>query len=371
MTKNITILNLPVEKYYNKNNILQVLRKLKQEYYLNELDPTVTFENLDTLIQCSDLIIISGKEVFQYYGEGLIAKIISYYNSGGNIIYEVDPNITEEQNEFLSRFEMSYKGIRLRLRNSYDVPFAMSRHSFRDRYLFKEIDQIILTQPNHIEYWGESAPILISNGSFLSIDAKTDLKSEFPNNEITPIVFKENKNEGLFICVNGFVNINYFSTNEDNDNNLKFLCNLYEMILNKKSRYEIAYTEYRKIEQNLISIVISELKRKNGENWKEMIPIKILENISEKKPQIKKIEEALDFIQLKKIVEYNWSSFQRIFDGNNNLGKKKSLSWMDWVNEKRKDLAHPLKDIKNKGITYDIITELRVISIMLKDKINL
>ena len=69
-------------------------------------------------------------------------------------MYEINPNVTEKQNFSLNSVEMKFTGTRLRTRFSYDIPFAMSEQSFRDRFLYKGMDQIILTQPNHIDFQG-------------------------------------------------------------------------------------------------------------------------------------------------------------------------------------------------------------------------
>jgi hypothetical protein len=362
MKKKITIFNLPVEKYYNMDNLVYVLNKLSYKYIIYELDSTITTENLYAIIQYSDVIIIPGQKVFNYFGDGLMEKIISYYESGGTILYEVDSNVTEKQNLFLNAFEMKFTGIRLRTRLNYDIPFAMSDHSFRDRYLYKGIDQIILTQPNHIEYWGNSEPILRSNGNFLSIDSRTDLAIDFENRLITPIVFQENKNEGLFIGINGYIKIIDMINIVDKSNNTKFLCNLYEMIFRKKSRYENAYSEYRLIEKLLLSLVKLKLKINNANDWTEYIPIKVYDEINRSGREIDNIENALNFIQLKKIIAHNWNLFQEVFDNGN---KSKSLSWIDYVNEKRKDIAHPVKDINDHSITYEVVDKLKEIRKML------
>lgn len=238
MKKTVTILNLPVETYYYKNDLITVFNEIQLDYSMNELDTSISLETLNKLIASSDLLIIPGLNVFRYYGESLLPNAIAYYNSGGNIIYYVDPNVTAIQNDFLKYFEMGYEGIRLRTGGSYNVPFAHTTHSFRDNYLYKAIDQIIVTQPNHITYWGNTRPLLVSNGNFLSIDGKSDTNSTFPGEHITPIAIRENKNEGKFLAINGFIKIKDDSFDiDDNKRNLKFLGNLYTMIFDKKSRY--------------------------------------------------------------------------------------------------------------------------------------
>ena len=368
MEKTITILNLPIEPYYGIANLKYILNELEYDCNIYELDTTVTHENLYARLQFSDLVIINGQEVFNYFGDGLMEKIILFYNSGGSILYEVNPNVTDIQNLFLNSFEMKHTGIKLRTRLSYDIPFAMSEHSFRDRYLYKGIDQIILTQPNHIDFWGNSEPILKSNGNFLSINAATDLLTDFENKLITPIVFHENNNEGLFICINGYVKTHELINLIDRSNNIKFLCNLFELILNKKSRYQKAYSEYRLIEKLLLSIVKNKLPINNSNDWFVYIPDNVLEEIKRNRSDISNIEEALNFIQLKKIIIHNWNLFKEIFD-NGNESKKKSLSWIDYVNEKRKDIAHPVKDVNDHSITFEVINKLKEIRQMLT-KIN-
>jgi len=368
MSKTITILNLPIEKYYNLINLEIILDNTKEKYKLIQLDVTIELEKVFEIITYSDLLIINGPNVFGYYGLKIIEKINEYYNSGGIIIYEIHPNKSELQDTFLNYYQMKSSDIRLRSQTNYVIQIAKTSHSFRDRYLSKDIDNIMITQPNHIEYWGTTEPILMCNGGFLAVDSKTDLIVNTPTNSITPIVFQENINEGLFICINGDIELNCFPNPIDNENNLRFLTNLHGMILRKKSRYEIAYNEYRKIEHNIINIVMTELKNIKGEKWIELIPQKIIDIIKLKKQNINTLDEALDFIQIKKIIEHNWSYFQKYFEGENNSGKEKSLKWMDWVNENRKVIAHPVKDLENKHITYNTINELRKISQMLMEK---
>ena len=373
MKKNITILNLPGEKYYDRETLEIILEKILLNNLIVELERLLSFEDVVALIQKSDLLIIPGTDVFLYYGTSLMPSIISYFKNGGNILYSVEPNVTGIQNEFLGLFEMGYAGIRLRPAYGYDVPFANSTHSFRDRYLYKDLDNIYITQPNNIEFWGGTQPILMSNGNFMSIDSKTDLRSDFPSNMITSIAINESKNGGIFFCKNGHIQINNEKwLKDDNEKNEKFLCNIYNMLLNKTTREEIAYSLYRQIEQHLSFIVFGTLNKHYKEDYLSSIPENIILKLNERNSEIQNIQNELDFIQLKKIIEHNWIIFKTIFTSDNEGSKKKVLSWMDWVNELRKKIAHPTRDMENNLITYDNIQKLRdIIEVLIELKRNL
>jgi hypothetical protein len=369
MSKNITILNLPIEKYEGLEKIKSILDNLPFEYKLFELDPSITFEILNKLIIKSDLIIIPSHEIWKYYGRNINDLIYFYFKLGGSVIYDVNPNVSEEQNDFLNLFEMKSTNIRLRTRLGYDIPFAMSDHSFKERKIFKSIDQIIMTQPNHIEYWGNSEPILRSNGNFLSIDGSLDLKINFENKLITPIALNENQNEGIFICINGYVKIVGLNNIEDESKNKMFLINLMNYVLSKKSRYELAITEYRNIEEKLMSIIKIHLKIFSNESWIDKIPLNVMDKIKNNLNEENDYEKGLFFIDLKKIIKNNWDIFKDTLDVNN-VGKSHSLDWIDYVNEKRKYLVHKAKDSENDGINFEVVQKLKEISSMLKGIIS-
>lgn len=76
MEKTITILNLPIEPYYNMDNLVCISNILNHNCNNDELDPSVTLENLYAMIHFSDLVIIPGQKVFKYFGDGLMKKNI-------------------------------------------------------------------------------------------------------------------------------------------------------------------------------------------------------------------------------------------------------------------------------------------------------
>lgn len=369
MSKNITILNLPIEEYEGIGKIKSILDELSLSYKLFELNPSISLEILKGLIIKSDLIVVPSHEIWKYYGNDVIDLIYYYFSIGGSIIYEVNPNLSDEQNNLLSLFEMKGTKVRLRTRIGYDIPFAMSDHSFKDRKIFKNIDQIIVTQPNHIEYWGNSEPILRSNGNFLSVDGSSDLISDFENQLITPVAINENQNEGCFICVNGYIKINNLNSKDDEINNKVFLLNIYKYVLSKKSRYELITTEIREIEDNLITIVKRNLNITSNERWLSIFPSTVKEKIKSNLNKNIDYQKELFFIQLKKIIEHNWSNFNHTLDANN-IGKSKSLRWIDYVNEKRKYLTHKAKDSDNDGINFEDFDKFKKINIMLKKIIS-
>jgi hypothetical protein len=366
MCKNIAILNLPIEQYEGIEKLNYILNKLPFEFKINELDPSISLDNLNKLMLKSDLIIIPSHQIWNYYGTGLFDLILNYFELGGSIIYEVNPNLSDEQNYFLNMFDMKHTGVKLRSRLNYDIPFAMSDHSFKDRIIFKNIDQVILTQPNHIDYWGNAEPILRSNGNFLSIDGVSDELLDFKNKLITPIAINENINEGVFICFNGFIKIDNLNNSDDEENNKLFLSNIFNFILRKKSRNLLAYEEYRSIEKKLIAIIKKKLKINSNEDWLDKTPVNTIENIKINLKSGSSYEEGLNFIHLKKIIFHNWNDFKGIFD-NNNIGKNNSLKWADYVNENRKDIAHPAKDLEDDAITFEVIKTFKGINSMLNE----
>jgi hypothetical protein len=369
MSKNITILNIPIEKYHSIDRIISVLNELPIEYRIFELDPTISYENLKMLIVKSDLIFVPGDNILKYYGRNVIELIYKYYAIGGSIIYEINPNNSDEQDDLLKLVEMKSTNIRLRTRFGYDIPFAKTDHSFKDRKLFKNIDQVVITQPNHIEYWGNSEPILRSNGNFLSIDGLTDYISSLESKFITPIVLNENNNEGSFISINGYIEIDKLISKEDRLKNKFFLINIFSYFLSKKSRYELITTEMREIEDKLIKIIKRNLNITSNESWLKIIPIQVEQSIKINFNTDTDYQKGLFFIHLKKIIEHNWNSFQNTFDKNNE-GKNKSLKWIDHVNKKRKYLTHKAKDPDNDGINFEDINYFKKINNVLQEIIT-
>jgi len=359
MVKRILILNLPNPEFPGMDDLQTVLSGLHHACLINTLCLSDTQISLRKKLQYTDLLIIPGPLIFGYFGNSLFEDIISYYQSGGSIIYDAYPNDTSQQNEFLNNFEMRCTDIRLRGRYAYDIPFADTPHSFRDRYFYKEIDQIIMSGPNHIEYWGASQPILVSNGSFLAIDGKSDSIEHFESNKITSIVINENTDNGLFLCLYGEIKINGLPCEQDQVKNLRFLQNIFNILLNRKSRYEIAYILCREVEKQLLKIIKNVLKIDNDMDWMAYIPDNVIKDIKQNRPDSDKLEHAFNFIQLKKIISNNWSIFKEVLNHNGD-GKGKALSWIDKINENRKIIAHAVKDPEDKMITYKVINELKI-----------
>lgn len=366
MKKSITVLNLPVEDYIDKDILQKILDGLSFEFDVFTLDETIDLDTLNRYIVGSDLIVIPGPRCFSYYGTRLKEMVFDYYSKGGCIFYDIYPVDFAIQNEFLEKFEMKNSGIRLRARTGADILFASTPHSFRDRYFFQDIDGIVLSQPNHTEYWGNSIPILKGNGNFISI-SENDLPVNFDSKEITPIVMAENDQHGMMISINGAILLTDQIHRDDSENNFNFFVNLYNFALSRrKSRYELYSGDFRMVEQLLAKFVLNRMKEKFGDNWYMRIPDAVLKMAEQRagrggdiESNLSRLERSFDFIHYKKIISANWEIFKELMDVDEKNLKAKSLKWMDTLNEKRKPTFHSSKDPLDKEITYDDISFLR------------
>ena len=117
------------------------------------------------------------------------------------------------------------------------------------------------------------------------------------------------------------------------------------------------------IEVGLYDIVVAVLKRHyNGSAdawWYEGVPLemrtKAAELSEESKGKIPK-EEGFYLIAYRKIIESNWSIFAPHFEAEKQ--GKKSLAWMQSLNDLRNRLSHPLR-VRSEPITAAETAELR------------
>jgi hypothetical protein len=128
-------------------------------------------------------------------------------------------------------------------------------------------------------------------------------------------------------------------------------------------RVGLAIEMLHSIEVGLYDIVVAVLKRHyNGSAdawWYEGVPLemrtKAAELSEESKGKIPK-EEGFYFIAYRKIIESNWPIFAAHFEADKQ--GKKSLTWIQSLNDLRNRLSHPLR-VRSEPITAAETAELR------------
>ncbi len=123
-----------------------------------------------------------------------------------------------------------------------------------------------------------------------------------------------------------------------------------------------AYALVSHIELLLKHLTVETLKRRHGEDawWYEGIPEKVRMKASEMHEKAKgegEREDYFDILDYQKIItgQDNWSTFQPLVGGGER-GREKGTKWIIKVNEIRKVVMHPSK---NLPVTFDQLGELR------------
>lgn len=133
--------------------------------------------------------------------------------------------------------------------------------------------------------------------------------------------------------------------------------------LKTTARVGLAIEMLHGIEVGLYDIVVAVLKRHYNSSsdawWYEGVPLemrtKAAELSEESKGKIPK-EQGFYLIAYRKIIESNWSVFAPHFEADKQ--GKKSLAWMQSLNDLRNRLSHPLR-VRSEPITAAETTELR------------
>jgi DGQHR domain-containing protein len=130
------------------------------------------------------------------------------------------------------------------------------------------------------------------------------------------------------------------------------------------------------IERKLQKVILEELRREYGsgetEWWMLGVPktvrVKVGQRFEEESGQRGAKEHYFDLIDYSKIALDNWKLFEPILAyGKPGSSKEKRLSWLDFVNEKRKIVAHPSAAVT---LTLEELTQLEEYQGWLDSKVS-
>lgn len=240
-------------------------------------------------------------------------------------------------------------------------------YGFRDAELFKNVSSVVLQQPNGLGCFGDTKSILSLPLDEISlIDMRSDRfvdglsRPEFP---IMGVCSKNDWTGRLIASTAGFCHDPYQNmfgftfpgiTGGDNE---RLTRNIVKVISDGFSaiayNWEYAYSLMSEIEKNILELTRKELVRKFGDSWfidscPEDIRSKCMERAGgsfRDHPYI-----FLDLIDFKAIWKSNWHLFSNLFSDSPDQvqGKGSALKFMQELNEIRKVVAHPIRQLNNE-----------------------
>jgi hypothetical protein len=231
-TKTITHLCLPIEPSSLESDVRKIQDALPFPTVVLAPHSGDSLEDTKERIRQSDLLIISGPQVFIYFGDELVNFTADWILSGGRAMYWIGPNQQEAQTHFLARFNMADTTVRLRPQGGYDVPFIPSEAEFQHEILLRNVDSLVITQPNHIACSGNAQPVLTNQGDFQTIEARTDLFSSQDPAAVCPLCLHENAQGGKLLALSGSVHLADLSDGDIQvSDNLTFMVNTFEYLM--------------------------------------------------------------------------------------------------------------------------------------------
>jgi len=307
----------------------------------------------------------------------LAAQILS----GKRLLAELNPGTQDRLdalNRFLSRYDIkgTMTGIFRRDEAAADVPgwffpeheqpdlFELIRdaypQSFRDSFVFSNVDRVRIRSPRLIEYGRKANPtLIIPETSSGLIDKTTDLPSDWTARELACVVeYHEEYSHGAVLAFSGHI-----FTDSILDTNQRLSANLLKWLKGVQASEPQPFALVSQIEKSLLEVLTKVLGKDVDSWWRRAVPEPIRIECS------KRCEQAdiplpkhayLDLIDYKKIMESNWTQFQPPLSAVGwQGGKQKSLSWFDRLNEIRKTTAHPTRAMFSAPLTSDDLNFLQ------------
>ena len=224
-----------------------------------------------------------------YVLRGYMSLLYQRIGAGSRLLVNINPNTLERQNAFLSRFDLTGTQVRIRSSTSHLIVLDRSAGAFRDFRLFGGVDQVQIQQPNAIWYGGDSLPVLVADGPFLTVNAETDLPSEWNARELACIAAWHGAGFGGVLAVSG----NFFGDPYDGPTGLhwpgieaneQLAQNVMQYLIEGRAR---ANPEDRcqRVEINLADFVFGVLKRSDDDWWNKYVPLPIRQKCAQRQEE--------------------------------------------------------------------------------------
>lgn len=342
------------------------------------------WEELGALVDEADAFIVRDGPVLAEFSDRLKERV----RSGARILILTHFNALSQDNAFLNDFGLAATPYCM-VPGILDEPgwwrrLAVPRESggFLDDDLLQGVDTVSFSSVDAVQFERDAFPVLQAPEHAWAVDRATDRPVSDqdyakalrlvgaavvkPNLELprpsldeprrTCIARWEGANGGAVVTLGG--NIFWDATRNSVKlpptpgihENAVLSANLVRYVAKMGTAHVTPAQYCERAERNLADFVVITLKMRHGVEgwWAEAIPLSIRkECASRQQEEVRKkfpIEAYLTLIDLKTIMEKNWSLFQAHFrDAGETQGKDRALHWIDEFNEVRRMQAHPLK----------------------------
>ncbi len=324
------------------------------------------WEQLEQLLDDADSMILSYSDVLRV--PAFLKKIHQKIKDGARLLIILKEDIIDSQNAFLARYDLTFTKYRIRSIDSPTIKFTRSAESFRDFRLFSGVDKVVAQQPNAIWYSENSLPILVGADEGIVLDGNQDLPSDWNTRELASIAGWHSENGGGVLAVAG----NYLSDPNVGatgvkwpgiEANRQFAKNIIQYLV-EGTPADSPYGIVSQIETTLGDFVLKSLRNDASDWWTSRVPEQIRQKCEQRLTSEAKgyLPFAyLDLIDLKVLIEKNWTLFEPILISVGiDESKNKAMSWVNRVNDLRKYVAHALKQhISNFQFSVEDISFLK------------
>jgi hypothetical protein len=285
--------------------------------------------------------------------ETVVSLLHKRIHTGARVLMFDDPNHLKDQNRFLAFYGMSCTPLVLHSGEGR-VEISRDHRTYRDGAIFAGVETVRVKRPTLVVCRGEALPLLVGTGKEFVVDSTTDLEFDVNAGELACAGAWHDVGGGALIAWGGGLLFDsytgmtgtHFSGIEGNEtlakNITRFLtAGLPTLALPSPEEYA------RRIEVNLANFVLRTLRDSSPHWWFDCVPeptrLECAKRHESERNRFPK-EAYLDLIDLKSIIEKNWSLFQGTFESAGlGGGKSKALAFLVQLNELRRLVGHPLK----------------------------
>ncbi|OFW33334.1 MAG: hypothetical protein A3J28_18380 [Acidobacteria bacterium RIFCSPLOWO2_12_FULL_60_22] len=284
--------------------------------------------------------------------------------AGRPLFVMLSPNKVDDLNPFLATY-----GLEGTLLAVYDeesksderlieISRKVSPGSFHPHPLLEGADTLLLQQPYAIRYSGITTPLLmLPKDRFVIVDKRTDYFFEWKPPDLSCFVLSAVGDSGGVLAMScGVIHDPYVAgsgifSGISARNNEALASNILKWLagqpLHQPNVAVISFDLVDRIERSLIEFSVKILKGKLPDWWTKGIPLPIRQKCAlrcEEEDNRFLKECYLDLIDIKTILEKNWSLFESHMAAIGWVGgKTKALRWLDDLNDIRKIVMHPVR----------------------------
>jgi hypothetical protein len=353
---------------------------------LRDFDNSVNVDSFRRTLEDCNGIIVSRKTFLDgaAYEKALRGSIFD----GKPCLVEPDPNHADQFTRLLSGFDAKvtrFGVFTADSQNAVRIGRSDDPTAFRDPEILANVGSIEVTLPTLIDYGPKATPIFtIPPLDVIYVDLDTDWLASWESPEMTCMVRTgpDPEHRNLAVLAGGLFYDRYAGKLGEDLRGIEINMTLAKNVISWLAGTSIptdpainAFSLVDSIERHLHQRVTSVLSTFLGDGWwHQGVPLPIRTKCAERREiEGEKLPRQgyLDLIDMKAIMEKNWTSFEaEMSSAGWSGGKAKSLAWFDKLNEIRRKVMHPAKRLFAAGqVTPDELAFLEDIYNRLRNSV--